>query len=54
MDVQLALSEAERILHETMKKKEECEALARRLCEEEEVAHIAHTSLQQVSSVPCV
>ena len=45
----MALTEAERILHATTKKKEETEALARRLNEEEEIAHMAHDALQQVN-----
>ena len=38
----MALTEAERILHATTKKKEETEALARRLNEEEEIAHMVN------------
>lgn len=46
--IQLALTEAERLLQETTKKKEENEAMARRLCEEEEIAQLAKENLQQV------
>ena len=52
--VQNALTEAERLLHETTKKKQECEALARRLSEEEEVAQMAKESLQQVRQQPSI
>ena len=48
--IQLALTEAERLLQETTKKREENVAMARRLHEEEEIAQLAKENLQQVYS----